>query len=222
MMALRKAFLWRALKPRTWRGGGVERGCDLLCPVEKVQLYSSRDAGSVSPRYCRQPAPGAAAEVCPSRSSAADVSVCVHLKCRQKGLLRSRKMFHQNQKRLGQKKQQQRLKVYHQASPRSLRPRPRTPRSTPTDCLKDQPAILSHTSKRNSTLHSLPPAATRGRHGTADYSRALGLAVHILLSDSVRWEVATLPHYQFKLSECSQPRRAAAIFALSSLTTVEL
>lgn len=46
------------------------------------------------------------------------------------------------QKRLSQKKNKNH-KVYHQASPRSLRPRPRTPRSTPTDCLKDHPAILS-------------------------------------------------------------------------------
>lgn len=42
-----------------------------------------------------------------------------------------------------------RCNFYHQASPRSLHPRPRTQRNTPTDCLKDHPAILSHTSKRN-------------------------------------------------------------------------
>ena len=70
------------------------------------------------------------------------------------------------------------LCVYLQVSPRSLRPRPRTPQSTPTDCLKDHPAILSHTSKRNSTLHSLLLVATWGRHGTADYYRPLLLAGH--------------------------------------------
>lgn len=94
------------------------------------------------------------------------------------------------------------FKFYLQVSPRSLRPRPRTPPSTPTDCLKDHPAILSHTSKRNSTLHSLLLVATWGRHGTADYYRPLQLGMHTLYHScplEVRWEVTTLPDNHFKL-----------------------
>lgn len=197
MMALRKAFRWRALNPRTWREDRVdiEAGHVTRCPVKDVRLWVLW----VSPRYCRRLSPAGAAEVCPSRSSAADGSVCVHLKRRRRGFLIPEGVSPKLEE-IGSKNNNP--KVYHRASPRSLRPRPRTPRSTPTDCLKDQPAILSRTSKRNSTLHSLPLVATRGRHGTADYYRPLGF------SQTGRWEVATLPDYQFKLTECSQPRGA--------------
>ena len=42
-----------------------------------------------------------------------------------------------------------------QASPRSLHPRPRSPRSTRTDCLKDHPATLSHRSDQRETAQCI-------------------------------------------------------------------
>lgn len=51
-----------------------------LTEEEEVRALSSRDTVRAVPRCCPRLAPGGAAGVCPSRSSAAGGSVCVHLK----------------------------------------------------------------------------------------------------------------------------------------------
>ena len=66
--------------------------------------------------------------------------------------------------------------TYLQASPRNLRPRPRTPQSTPTDCLKDHPAILSHISKRKYIAFAFwwwPPEGAMALQITTDHYRPL-------------------------------------------------
>lgn len=79
--------------------------------------------------------------------------------------------------------------TYLQVSPRNLRPRPRTPRSTPTDCLKDHPATLSHTSKRNSTMHF---ASVGGHLGAPRHCRLLQTTTarhaHTVTTTPVLWK----------------------------------